>query len=44
MAPPGYVEDIAQTVSGYVTGNLLLSVIAGTGTTIVLLIAILIGT
>jgi predicted PurR-regulated permease PerM len=29
---------IAQTVSGYVTGNLLLSVIAGTATTIVLLI------
>ena len=29
---------IAQTVSGYVTGNLLLSVIAGTTTTIVLLL------
>jgi predicted PurR-regulated permease PerM len=29
---------IAQTVSGYVTGNLLLSVIAGTATTIVLVI------
>jgi predicted PurR-regulated permease PerM len=29
---------IAQTVSGYVTGNLLLSVIAGASTTIVLLI------
>jgi predicted PurR-regulated permease PerM len=29
---------IAQTVSGYVTGNLLISVIAGTSTTIVLLI------
>jgi predicted PurR-regulated permease PerM len=29
---------IAQTVSGYVTGNLLLSLIAGTSTTVVLLI------
>ena len=31
-------QRIAQTVSGYVTGNLLLSVIAGVSTTVVLLI------
>jgi len=31
-------QQISQTVSGYVTGNLLLSVIAGTSSTIVLLI------
>jgi predicted PurR-regulated permease PerM len=31
-------HQIAQTVSGYVTGNLLLSVIAGASTTLVLLI------
>jgi predicted PurR-regulated permease PerM len=31
-------QQISQTVSGYVTGNLLLSVIAGTSSTLVLLI------
>jgi predicted PurR-regulated permease PerM len=34
----GVARDVYRTVGGYVTGNLLISLIAGTGTTIVCLI------